>query len=70
MVEDRYTKVKTRLSENRDVLERVATVLLDKETLDEKEFMALVQKPSLPAVAPQTVTENGTALVGVAEEGI
>jgi cell division protease FtsH len=42
IVEKQYTAVKENLSRNRELLDRVAVVLLEKETLDEKEFKALI----------------------------
>jgi cell division protease FtsH len=43
MVEKQYTRVKESLSRNRGLLEIVAAQLLEKETLDEKEFKALLE---------------------------
>jgi len=43
MVEAQYAEVKEKLMENRSMLETVAEMLLDKETLDEKEFKALLE---------------------------
>jgi cell division protease FtsH len=42
IVEREYAKTKVILEENRAVLDRVAAALLEKETLDEKEFKALL----------------------------
>jgi cell division protease FtsH len=42
MVEKQYAEVKESLSKNRGLLEIVAAELLEKETLDEKEFKALL----------------------------
>jgi cell division protease FtsH len=42
IVEKRYAAVKESLSRNRPVLDRVAALLLEKESLDEKEFKALL----------------------------
>jgi cell division protease FtsH len=38
----RYDAVRERLSQNRALLDRVAEVLLEKESIDEKEFKALI----------------------------
>lgn len=47
IVNGRYTKVKKLLEEKNELLEKVSGILLEKETLDEKEFKALVgQKES------------------------
>jgi cell division protease FtsH len=42
MVEERYGSAKNRLAENRPLLDRIAGLLLEKETLDEKEFKELM----------------------------
>jgi cell division protease FtsH len=46
MVEDQYRKVKERLGSDKALLETVAEKLLEKETLDEKEFKALLGQPA------------------------
>jgi len=42
IIDGEYAKAKTLLEKNRAVLDRVSAALLDKETLDEKEFKALI----------------------------
>jgi cell division protease FtsH len=42
IVEERYAGTQVVLEQRRDVLDRVAAALLEKETLDEKEFKALI----------------------------
>jgi len=42
IVEERYEKIKEMLKNNRQLLDKVAELLLDKETIDEKEFKILV----------------------------
>jgi cell division protease FtsH len=42
IMSERYDAVKGMLSEKRELLDKVAGILLEKETLDEKEFKALV----------------------------
>ncbi|MDR2746640.1 MAG: ATP-dependent zinc metalloprotease FtsH [Treponema sp.] len=42
MVETEYAKTREILDQRRQILERVAAALLEKETLDEKEFKALI----------------------------
>lgn len=44
IVDERYALAKQLLTENRDMLEYISKTLLDKETLDEKEFMELMEK--------------------------
>ena len=46
MVENQYAAVKEKLNENRAMLETVAEKLLEKETLDEKEFKTLLGEPA------------------------
>jgi cell division protease FtsH len=42
MVETEYAKTREILEQRRDILDRVAAALLEKETLDEKEFKTLI----------------------------
>ncbi|MDR1574822.1 MAG: ATP-dependent zinc metalloprotease FtsH [Treponema sp.] len=42
MMEERYNSAKEKLNENRPLLEKIAGILLEKETLDEKEFTGLM----------------------------
>ena len=42
IVDERYELAKQLLSENRDMLEKISKELLDKETIDEKEFEELM----------------------------
>ena len=44
IVDERYETAKRLLTENRDMLEYISKTLLDKETLDEKEFVELMEK--------------------------
>ncbi|MEE3349041.1 MAG: ATP-dependent zinc metalloprotease FtsH [Candidatus Gastranaerophilaceae bacterium] len=44
IVDDRYAIAKNLLSENRDMLEAISRELLDKETLDEKEFEEIMNR--------------------------
>ena len=44
IVDERYATAKQLLTENRDMLEYISKTLLDKETLDEKEFVELMEK--------------------------
>lgn len=44
IVDERYAIAKELLTTNRDMLEAISKELLDKETLDEKEFMELMDK--------------------------
>jgi cell division protease FtsH len=45
IIDAEYTKAKKILEEQRDVLDNIAAALLEKETLDEKEFKALLEQP-------------------------
>jgi cell division protease FtsH len=42
MVEERYSSAKNKLADNRPLLDKIAGLLLEKETLDEKEFKELM----------------------------
>ena len=44
IVDERYETAKRLLTENRDMLEYISRTLLEKETLDEKEFVELMDK--------------------------
>jgi cell division protease FtsH len=46
IVEAEYAKTRDTLAQRRDVLDRVALALLEKESLDEKEFKALILGPA------------------------
>ena len=46
MVESQYMEVRDKLRNNRSLLDTVAEKLLEKETLDEKEFKALLEQPA------------------------
>jgi cell division protease FtsH len=52
------------LTERRDVLERTARRLLEKETLDEAELQQLVGRPALPASGEPAVTRERDASPG------
>ena len=43
MIEERYEKVKETLQSKKELLDKIASVLMERETLDEKEFYCLVQ---------------------------
>ncbi|GHU66360.1 ATP-dependent zinc metalloprotease FtsH [Spirochaetia bacterium] len=49
-VEKQYAGVKTKLEQNRPLLEKVALLLLEKETLDEKEFKELVLEKDVNSI--------------------
>ena len=44
IVDNCYNTAKTLLTENRDILDYISKKLLEEETLDEKEFVALMDK--------------------------
>ncbi len=44
IVDERYELAKKLLTENRDMLERISKELLDRETIDEKEFEEIMEK--------------------------
>jgi cell division protease FtsH len=43
IVEDRYNHVREKLQKKKDLLDKIASILIEKETLDEKEFNVLVR---------------------------
>jgi cell division protease FtsH len=51
IVEERYAKTQDTLGQRREILDRVAAALLEKETLDEKEFKAIIAGESITAAA-------------------
>ena len=48
MLNDRYVQVKALLSEKRELLDKISSLLLEKESLDEGEFKSLVQESVSP----------------------
>jgi cell division protease FtsH len=46
IIENEYAKAKLTLEERRNILEAVAAALLEKETLDEKEFNSFLEQPA------------------------
>ena len=44
IIDERYEIARNLLNENRDMLEYISKTLLDRETLDEKEFVELMEK--------------------------
>ncbi|MDX1774967.1 MAG: ATP-dependent zinc metalloprotease FtsH [Desulfobulbales bacterium] len=58
ILDERMATVKSLLATKKDLLEKVAVSLLEKETLDSEEFLELVglKKKEIP---PQTVTQDG-----------
>ena len=44
IVKEQYDIARTLLTQNQDMLEQIAKALLDRETLDEKEFEELMEK--------------------------
>ena len=44
IVDERYELAKKLLTENRDMLEAISKELLDKETIDEKEFEEIMER--------------------------
>jgi cell division protease FtsH len=50
IVESEYAKSKNILEKNRAVLDTVAAELLEKETIDAKEFNAIIQMKAAEAV--------------------
>ena len=42
IIDERYEVAKSLLSENRDMLDKISAALLERETIDEKEFDELM----------------------------
>lgn len=55
LIDEQYTLAQQIITEHRDALDRVATALLEIETLEADEFVAIVEGRSIPAL-----TESGT----------
>jgi cell division protease FtsH len=56
IIEERYAHVRAMLSERKELLEKIAAYLLEKETIDEAEFKELVAPAGL--TAPEALTDN------------
>jgi len=54
-----YDRARTILNEHREALERVVAVLLERETLEREEFLALLEGRSLPAPSQPTPPTKG-----------
>ncbi len=52
MLDRAYVKARAILSENRDLLERIALALLDRETIDRDDLDLLVRGEALPPRPP------------------
>ncbi|MGH7702932.1 MAG: ATP-dependent zinc metalloprotease FtsH, partial [Gemmatimonadales bacterium] len=52
LVDEAYATARTILSRNRELLDRIASTLLDRETIDREDLDLLVQGKPLPPVAP------------------
>jgi len=56
LIEERYIFSKNILTENKDMMEEIVKVLLEKETLDEREFEEIMQKVRNERAATETYT--------------
>jgi cell division protease FtsH len=70
LVDEQYTYAKRLLIDNRDVVDAIVKVLLEKETLDDKEFMDIIEEVKatrtngVPHIAPRSLNhEHETSLV-------
>ncbi len=52
LIDEAYARARTILSANRELLERIATTLLDRETIDREDLDLLVQGKPLPPLVP------------------
>lgn len=58
LLKECYAKAKALLLENRDVLEKIATYLYEKETITGKQFMEIYNEVKNPQAEEQVVEEN------------
>ena len=58
LLKECYAKAKALLLENRDVLEKIATYLYEKETITGKQFMEIYNEVKNPQIEEQAVEEN------------
>lgn len=58
LLKECYAKAKALLLENRDVLEKIATYLYEKETITGKQFMEIYNEVKNPQLEEQAVEEN------------
>ena len=58
LLKECYAKAKALLLENRDVLEKIATYLYEKETITGKQFMKIYNEVKNPQTEEQVVEEN------------
>ena len=58
LLKECYAKAKALLLENRDVLEKIATYLYEKETITGKQFMEIYNEVKNPQTEEQVVEEN------------
>lgn len=66
IIEECYQKAQNLLSQNMDKLHAVAEALMEKETLEAKEFAALLAKFDIPAAGSPPDTESGLASAATA----
>ncbi len=59
LVSNGYTTAKQILADNRDVLERIARALIEREVLDANEIKMLVENQQLPPIQPPPSKDDG-----------
>ena len=59
LVSNGYTTAKQILADNRDVLERIARALIEREVLDANEIKLLVENQQLPPIQPPPTKDDG-----------
>jgi len=70
-LDEAYRRAAATLSENRDLLERIADALLERETLDRDEIAALEQGRPLPELAPaELLPHEGESAAGKTAAGL
>ena len=69
MLRESYEKAKELLSENRELMDKLAAHLIEHETITGKEFMEIFRREKgLPDPQEDGIAEEGTALEGAADE--
>lgn len=73
MLADAYEEAKRMLSENREILDRIAAFLIEKETITGKEFMDILHRTQAELAGNTGAAENtasaGTVQASETEQG-
>jgi cell division protease FtsH len=68
LVDSQYDYVRTLIRDNRDIMDAIVKVLLEKETLDNEQFVAIME--DVRAIRAEAASRNGVVMASphVAEE--